>query len=275
LLEICNINARSMATCERHATELRTRGYEPENFTILAYGGNGPLHTGVARAGINRSSAADLTFSAVGAGNMNQLHIHEMNSWTVLFDANQQAFFADYASFNSKVEELERRGRDDLLRQGFTASEIGYRLELDMRYGNQRVQTAVVTDLNRVSSTQDILKLIEQFHTRYGERFGKGSQAPEAGIRVNTIRVCSYVQHDGIAFAGLRRRRDCHFVGHADALETPIYGQNALAAGTTIDGPGIVVTRATTYLIEPGWRYEAAAQGAVWFTQLPATETAS
>jgi N-methylhydantoinase A len=293
LLEVCKLIKRTVDgnMANGIATELRTRGYEPENFTILAYGGNGPLHAcGVARAlGIKSilSPPFASTFSAVGAGNMNQLHIHEMNSWTVLFDANQQAFFADYASFNSKVEELERRGRDDLLRQGFTASEIGYRLELDMRYGNQRVQTAVVTDLNRLGSTQDILKLIEQFHTRYGDRFGKGSQAPEAGIRVNTIRVCSYVQHAGIAFAGLRRggkslapppptsRRDCHFVGHAAALETPIYGQEALAPGTTIDGPGIVVTRATTYLIEPGWRYEAAAQGAVWFTQLPATEMAS
>jgi N-methylhydantoinase A len=273
------------------ATELRTRGYEPENFTILAYGGNGPLHAcGVARAlGVKAilSPPFASTFSAVGAGNMNQLHIHEMNSWAVLFDANQQRFFTDYAGFNRSVEELERRGRDDLLRQGFTAGDIRYRLELDMRYGNQRVQTAVVTDLNRISSPQDVLKLIEQFHTRYGERFGKGSQAPEAGIRVNTIRVCAYVTHPGIAFADLRRasagvpppaavaRRACHFVGHAAALDTPVYDEAALAPGTRIDGPGIVVTRATTYLIEPGWRYQAAAQGAAWFTQVTAPEQAS
>src|SRR3546814_19863633 len=73
-----------------------------------------------------------------------------------------------------------------------------------MLYGNQRVQTAVVTDLQRIHSAHDVLKLIEQFHARYGERFGKGSQAPEAGIRINTLRVCSYVEHPGIAFAGLK-----------------------------------------------------------------------
>jgi N-methylhydantoinase A len=268
------------------ARELRTRGYEPQDFTTLAYGGNGPLHAcGVARAlGVKTILAPPFasTFSAVGAGNMNQLHIHEMNAWTVLFDANQKKFFKDYASFNASVEELERRGREDLMRQGFTPEEIGYRLELDMRYGNQRVQTAVVTDLNRVKSSQDVLKLIDQFHTRYGERFGKGSQAPEAGIRINTIRVCSFVTQPGITFKGIKPngkalpppapvgKRTCHFVGHEAAVETAIYGEDALGPGTVIDGPAIVVTKATTYLIEPGWRYQAAAQNAVWFTQVTA-----
>jgi N-methylhydantoinase A len=211
---------------------------------------------------------------------MSQLHIHEMTCWTVLFDANQQRFFGDYESFNRKVEDLERRGRDDLLRQGFSDSDIRYRLELDMRYGNQRVETAVLTDLNRIVSGQDVLKLIDQFHTRYGERFGKGSQAPEAGIRINTIRVCSFVEHPGIQFDGLERsetgvappppksRRACHFVGHTGPLDMPVYDEGALTPGTRIDGPGIVVTAATTYLIEPGWRYQSAARGAVWFTRM-------
>lgn len=266
------------------ARELRTRGYEPENFTILAYGGNGPLHAcGVARAlGVKRILAPPFAsvFSACGAGNMSQLHIHEMSTWTTLFDANQQKFFNDYARFNGVVEELERRGREDLLRQGFEPDQIQYRLELDMRYGNQRVETAVVTDLNRVTMPEHVLKLIDQFHTRYGERFGEGSQTPEAGVRINTLRVCSYVQHPGIEFRSIKppsktlaapdpvANRDCHFVGVDGAQKTAIYDEAALAPGTQIDGPAIVVTRATTYLIEPGWRYTAADQNAVWFTRV-------
>lgn len=266
------------------ARELRTRGYEPEHFTTLAYGGNGPLHAcGIARAlGVKRILAPPFAsvFSAVGAGNMSQLHIHEMSAWTTLFDANQQSFFKDYAKFNGIVEELERRGREDLLRQGFEPAQIQYRLELDMRYGNQRVETAVVTDLNRVTAPDHVLKLIDQFHSRYGERFGQGSQTPEAGVRINTIRVCSYVAHPGIAFSDIKpgskvlpppapvTTRDCHFVGVEGAQKTAIYNDAALVPGTQIDGPAIVVTRATTYLIEPGWRYTAAAQNAVWFTRI-------
>ncbi|MFI4980927.1 MAG: hydantoinase/oxoprolinase family protein, partial [Nevskiales bacterium] len=85
------------------ATELRTRGYEPKDFTLLAYGGNGPLHAcGIANVlGVDRVLAPPFSsvFSAVGAGNMNQMHIHEISTWTVLFDANTKTFFSDYEAF--------------------------------------------------------------------------------------------------------------------------------------------------------------------------------
>lgn len=263
------------------ATELRTRGYEPAEFTILAYGGNGPLHAcGIANSlGAQRILAPPYssTFSACGAGNVNQMHIHELSTWTVLFDPNARCFFTDYDAFNRNVEELERRGREDLLRQSMDPEAIRYRLELDMRYGNQRVQTAVVSDRSRLHSQGEVLALIDQFHRRYGERFGEGSQSPEAGVRINTIRVCSYVEQPKVQFEPLqvasnplpppapRGHRDCHFVGHDGPLRTPCYGDEALAEGTRIEGPAIVTTRATTYLVEPGWAFHAAAQCGVWF----------
>ncbi|MFW2003734.1 hydantoinase/oxoprolinase family protein [Acinetobacter baumannii] len=263
------------------ATELRTRGYEPKDFTILAYGGNGPLHAcGIANAlGISQILAPPFssTFSACGAGNVNQMHIHEMSTWTVLFNPNEKSFFSDYDSFNSRVEELERRGREDLLRQGMQDDEILYRLELDMRYGDQRVQTAVVTDLSRLHTQSDVLALMQQFHESYGARFGEGSQSPETGVRINTIRVCSYVDQPKVAFSKLKLsgkeiappapvgQRVCHFVGYDDGFDTPIYDEQALVEGTRIEGPALVTTRATTYLVEPNWTFHAAAQRGVWF----------
>jgi N-methylhydantoinase A len=286
LLETCKIvkSTVDMNMANGIARELRTRGYEPEDFTILAYGGNGPLHAcGIARAlGVKKILAPPFAsvFSAVGAGNMNQLHIHEMSTWTVLFDANRKQLFVDYDQFNQRVEELERRGREDLTRQGFAPDEIRYRLELDMRYGNQRVTTAVVTDIHRLSRQGDVLRLMEQFHTRYGERFGEGSQVTEAGVRINTIRVCSFVEQPGVTFKGIKPSGDpiappapvgyraCHLVGHDKPVETAIYDEAALAPQTQIDGPAVVATRATTFLVEPGWRFRAAEQRAVWFTRI-------
>lgn len=285
VIEVCKLIKQTVDANMANgvATELRARGYDPQGFTTLAYGGNGPLHAcGIANSlGVDRVLAPPFSsvFSACGAGNMNQMHIHEMSTYTVLFDANAKTLFQDYDRFNGYVEELERRGREDLLRQGMKPQDIKYRLELDMRYGNQRVETAVVTDLHRLKSQHDVLKLIDKFHTRYGERFGEGSQAPEAGVRINTIRVCSYVEQSTVQFTGIKPsgkrvpppaptgQRLCHYVGHDKPIETPIYSEDALRCGTRLQGPAIVITRATTYLIEPGWQYEAAEQGAVWFSR--------
>lgn len=263
------------------STELRTRGYEPKDFTILAYGGNGPLHAcGIANAlGISKILAPPFssTFSACGAGSVSQMHIHEMSTWAILFNSNTKQFFSDFDNFNNNVEILERRGKDDLLRQGMDPAVIKFRLELDMRYGNQRVQTAVISELSRLKTLKDVLSLMDQFHKRYGERFGEGSQSPETGVRINTIRVCSYVEQPAVQFTNLQpnevpltapdpiSHRECYFVGHPEPISTPIYGEDAKKAGVMIHGPAIITTRATTYLVEPGWVYHAVAQGAVWF----------
>jgi N-methylhydantoinase A len=262
------------------AKELRVRGYLPEDFTMLAYGGNGPLHAcGIAdHAGIRKILAPPFAsvFSACGAGNMQQLHIHERGAHVVLYNATTRGLYDDYDGFNAIVADLEAKGREDLVRQGFEADDVVYRLEMDLRYGNQLVTTAVVFDINRIQGVGDVLHLIRTFSDIYGQRYGEGSQAPEAGIRVQTIRVASYVEGDAVKFesldfAGQRHTpaavsmRDVHFVGLDEPLPTPIYDASALTHEHRVTGPAIVTTENTTYLVEPGWRLEPTPQGAVWF----------
>ncbi|SBW17808.1 5-oxoprolinase (ATP-hydrolyzing) [Candidatus Protofrankia californiensis] len=262
------------------AKELRVRGYLPEDFTMLAYGGNGPLHAcGIAdKAGIRRILAPPFAsvFSACGAGNMQQLHIHERSTHVVFYNATTRGLYDRYDEFNSIVEELEAKGREDLVRQGFDGGEVRFRLEMDMRYGNQLVTTAVVFDIARIHGVADVAHIIRTFSDIYGQRYGEGSQAPEAGIRVQTIRVASYVDGDVVAFASLDHptdrliptpvgQRDVHFVGLDSQVSTPIYDASALTHEHKVLGPAIVTTENTTYLVEPGWRLEPTPQGAVWF----------
>lgn len=264
-------------------TELRARGYDPKAFTMLAYGGNGPLHCcGIARnLGIDKILAPPLSsvFSAVGAGNMHQLHIHEQSLYMVLYDSNTRHIFDDYKRFNSIVAELKELGTQDLIRQGIPREQIRHNLELDMRYGNQLVQTTAVIPQHEVHGPADVLAIISQFSNDYGKRFGEGSQAPEAGIRINTIRVAAFVQHETVEFEDIKpvskeqRKsppkpetvRKCHFVGHEGAVETPVWSRSAIEPGVQISGPAIIASEVTTFLVDPGWTFVAARQGASWF----------
>ncbi|MCW2674885.1 MAG: hypothetical protein JWP14_3474 [Frankiales bacterium] len=262
--------------------ELRVRGYLPEDFTMLAYGGNGPLHAcGIAKhAGIKRVLAPPFSsvFSALGAGNMKQLHFHERGAHIVMYNATTRGLYDDYAEFNAIVEELEAQGCEDLVRQGFAPEDVKYRLELDMRYGNQLLTQAVSLDVSRMSGVGDVLHMIRTFGDVYSHRFGANCAAPEAGIRVGTVRVASYVDGDVVRFdslehTGARRtpqpvgHRTVHFVDHDEPLETPVYDQHVLTPDHVIAGPAIVTTENTTFLVEPGWRLEPTPQGAVWFLQ--------
>ncbi|HSZ46281.1 MAG TPA: hydantoinase/oxoprolinase family protein, partial [Streptosporangiaceae bacterium] len=262
------------------AKELRIRGYLPAEFTMLAYGGNGPLHCcGIARhLGIDRVLAPPYSsvFSALGAGNMPQLHIHERSVPLVLFDASTKAIFSDFTRFNGIVAELEDKGRADLRRQGLPETAVRHRLELDMRYGNQLVTMAVVARKTRLDSIRDVVELTRLFSEDYGRRFGQGSQSPEAGIRVTALRVASFVEAETIEFdaappdgrtaaahpAGSRR---CLFPGTQGPVETAVFDESALEPGLAVPGPAVVTTPTTTYLVEPGWRIETGAHGAIWF----------
>lgn len=250
---------------------------------MLAYGGNGPLHCcGIAQnLNIDKILAPPLSsvFSAVGAGNMHQLHIHETSLYMVLYDSNTRHLFDNYERFNAIVADLKEQGTQDLLRQGVAREDICHNLELDMRYGNQLVQTTAVIPKHEVHGPADVLAIIEQFSNDYGKRFGEGSQAPEAGIRINTIRVAAFVRHETVKFDDIKpvpavqRRsppppsdtRKCYFVGHEGAFETPVWSRAAIEPGVQIAGPAIIASEVTTFLVNPGWNFVAAKQGASWF----------
>jgi N-methylhydantoinase A len=261
--------------------ELNSQGYKAEDFTFLAYGGNGPLHAcGIAdKVGMSRVLAPPYSsvFSACGGAGLNQMHIHEKSTSLGLFNKTSQALFSDFELFNQIVEALEVRGRNDLLRQGISDKLIRYRLELDMRYSVQRMEISVEVPKTRMDSTTDVIGLIKLMNTEFSGRYGKEIVSPESGVWVTTVRVVSWVELPALKFDDLRPPavkittiepigvRECHFVGCDSARSTPVYDDRALQPGVLIQGPAIVNPGATTYLVEPGWRFEAAAQGAVWF----------
>ncbi len=247
--------------------EVAVKGYNPKHFVILSYGGGGPIHAcgyaseiGVSKILIPPFSSV---FSALGAGNMNQLHIHEKSLYLMLYDATFRKVLEDYTSFNETVTELEERGREDLIRQGVADADIRTRVELDMRYGNQLAQVSVVSPIDRLNSPQDVITLLDRFSNNYATRFGEGSQAPEAGVRINVIRVVSYVEHEKLTLERSqastankpkpRTERPCYFPQIEEPLATPVYDHGDVAEGMHVSGPALIETPRTTYLVEPGW----------------------
>lgn len=258
--------------------ELGVKGYDPKNFTLLAYGGNGPLHCcGIAKVlEIEKILIPPFSpiFSAVGAALMNQVNIHEKSIFMNIYDSNTRSLFNDYDRFNSIVEELEMAGKEELLRQGIPAEAIQHRFELDMRYGNQLTQTSVISPVNRLTSMSEVLELVKAFSENYGERFGEGSQQPEAGIRINTIRVLSFVELSQIEFekpvegmvakAEPINRRECYFVDINEPVMTDVYRSEMVEPGAVIEGPALVESPRATFLIEPGWKLIMGKQNSAW-----------
>lgn len=267
--------------------ELRSKGYMPEDFTMLAYGGNGPLHAcSIARhAGIDRVLVPPYSavFSAAGGASMSPLHFHEHTRMVPLCNMRkigtkpkQMVFWNDFEALNRIVAGLEERGKAELARQGIAPERARHRLELDMRYGSQKMEAAIVMEKSRFDGIRDLLELAGKLATNFEQRFGKGTPAPESGVWIVNFRVATHVEDAAVEMGDVKPpetklqapppvgTRLCHFVGHDGPIETPCFDGRALTPGVVVDGPAIINPGDTTYLVEPGWRMEAAANGAVW-----------
>jgi N-methylhydantoinase A len=260
--------------------ELNRQGYKAKDFVFLAYGGNGPLHAcGIAdRACIKRVLAPPYSsvFSACGGAGLDQMHIHEKNVSFPFFHKNTKAIFSDFDTFNDIVSDLQAKGRADLMRQGIREDKVQFRTELDMRYSIQKMEVSIVSPKPRLESSTDVIELIEFMNNDFSERYGEDNVSPESGVWVATVRVVSWVELPALKFEKMNpptekivtpepfSHRECHFVGVEGAMNTPIYDGQALKPGVVIEGPAVVNPGNTTYLVEPGWRFESAAQGAAW-----------
>jgi N-methylhydantoinase A len=283
---IKEIADRDMAT--GMLKELRSMGYVPEDFTMLAYGGNGPLHAcGIAgKAGIDKVLVPPYSsvFSAAGGASLTPLHFHEHSRMIALCNMQKvgtkpkkMVFWSDFEALNEIIEDLEQRGRDELERQGIELSKVKHRLELDCRYGSQKMESAIVLEKNRIENMRDLLGIAEKLSVNFEKRFGKGTPAPESGLWIVNFRVATFIEDEPIALGDVIPpeeklpapspvgSRKCHFLGVDDEIETPVFDGAALQAGVVIEGPALVNPGQTTYLVEPGWRMESAANGAVWF----------
>ncbi len=265
--------------------ELGSKGYSANDFTLLAYGGNGPLHAcGICKqAGIRRIFIPPFSsvFSALGAGNIDQVHIHEHSSPVWVYDAQHKELLDDYDEINGIIESLEEMGKADIRRQNDTLDGLSHRLEFDMRYGSQRVETSVAVDFNRFESVKDVIEAIAAFAEDYQKRYGEGSSQAQAGVLITTVRVVTTRHCDRMIFENMQvpaqsntslpaamETRTCFFVTHPDGIETPVFRTEDLAVGNEIVGPAVVVSQSTTALVEPGWRYLAAEDGSAWMLRV-------
>ena len=150
------------------------RGHDPRLFTLVAFGGAGPLHAcelaGALRIPRVLVPSTPGVLSALG-----------MLTADVLKDYVQTVMVSS-GEASGKVEpvfaELEQRGRDDLRREGIEPERVVIERYLDLRYVGQSYELLVPYD-------GDLDEVITRFHQAHDRRFGYS----DPGERVQVVNV--------------------------------------------------------------------------------------
>ena len=231
------------------------RGYDPKEFSLIAFGGAGPLHAvGVARE-LEISEVVippnPGILCAVGL-----LVADARNDYvkTSLMDTDG----ADIDRINEIFGQLEDQARKWLSDEGFDESAQGIFRSVDMRYVGQNFELPIEVPPGSLE-TSDIEGLISRFYGEHERNYGhytRGEPTQLVNFRVTAQGTIPKLRmkrdHQGEQSAPPPvAHREVYF-DDMSAVPTPIYDRNQLLPGSRITGPAVIEQMDSTTLVFPG-----------------------
>jgi N-methylhydantoinase A len=246
------------------------RGHDPRDFTLIAFGGAGPMHAlamaeeiGIPRVLVPRHPG---NFSALGLLAADIKH-DDVRTRVGPLRERLPALRLAFA-------EMETTARQQLEREGFAPPQQKLLRSLDLRYRGQAFELNIPVVAWRGAAEGEPSEYREQlpvaaelaqieadFHRHHRDTYGHAN--PEAAIELVNARLTAYGLVPKPAAArhaasrvkledALVERRPVWFEGRAH--DCPVWDRDRLPDGAELGGPAIVEEFGATTVVPPGWR---------------------
>jgi N-methylhydantoinase A len=250
---ICDVINAKMAQAIRTLTV--EKGIEPRDFTLVAFGGAGPMHAVfLARELGIREVLVPPYPGAFSAWGMLETEIRKDFSRTYYTPLAA----LDHADLAQTLGELEAEGFTSLEDEGITR-EIGRVAHaIDIRYvGQEYTLTIPLTGANEPLQPDFDTAVSDRFHAAHETRFGHAnSGAPVEFVVVRSMalgdlgRIDPAPLPDGDVTAYPSSTAEVIF--GRSALPTPMIQRDVLPVGAVVNGPAIVSEPTATTVVPPG-----------------------
>ncbi len=245
----------AMANAVRQVT--LQRGLDPRDFTLVAYGGGGPLHAAaVARElSIRRVliPQAPGHFSALGMLLADLRRDYVQTLFARLEEKSMPDLEAEY-------RKLEDEGAEALKAAGLKPQQIVFERAAEMRYRGQEhaVSVRFPASVGEEAARTEIKRLFDEAHEQRYSHSASEEPAEIASIRVSAVGRLSKPQLPVVPSgaerppaSSLRGARPVLFAGHGE-LMTEVYDRSKLLAENVVVGPALIEETASTTVLEPG-----------------------
>lgn len=225
-------------------------GFDPRDFTLVAFGGAGPMHA----AAIAEELEMKSVLVPIGPGNFCAFGslISDIRRDAVLTRTIQirQSTWADAEKI---FQQLEGDARKALLAEGIPEDTLEMRRTVGMRYLGQSWELPV--DLTPDMTDFPALEAVfSEVHLR---RFGHTANDPTEIVSFRVAAIGKVSKPDfpqkevSSAVPKPDGQRDVFFNGKF--LSTGLYERDELMAGQSITGPAIIDEAGATTIVPPGW----------------------
>lgn len=236
-----------------------SNGFDPRDFTLLPYGGAGPMHA----VAIAEELEIPRVLIPLGPGNfaafgslISDIRRDYARTRTIVVDEEA------WDSIDAAFREIEDQAVQDLLGERVPRERIRLRRSAGMRFLGQSWE--LIVDLEGAGRSSQ--QLINAFRDAHERRFGhrEGSRVEIVNFRITAVGVVDRpalgLQASAQSSPGLQRRtREVYFDGRF--VTTPIVLRDTLALNDTVEGPAVIEEAGATTVMPPGWRARVIGHG--------------
>lgn len=251
------------------------RGLDPREFTLVPFGGAGPLHAGLLLRHLGLSGVIVPTHPGLfSAGGLLAAGLRIDSSQTLLellHDADEQQIVAWYDERSAVLI-------DQLVSDGIPREAITVQSTIDCRYLGQGYEINVPLALDGSPTTDQIAGLAEVFADLHLELYGHANRGEP--VELVTLRVAAQGRYPrGEVTSSLERSTtvdpgarlgtaDVTMPGGSEPSTTPIYERSLLAPGNLIEGPAILHQMDATTVVLDGQQVTVLDSGDVLLTEV-------
>ncbi|WP_352710020.1 hydantoinase/oxoprolinase family protein [Mesorhizobium opportunistum] len=241
------------------------QGIHPSEFTLLSYGGSGPLHLAGCSRGIGFKDIITFqfaaAFSAFGCTTADFMRRHSVSTQ---HDIGARASDDELMAFGAKVtnvwDDLTRAAVDEMIEDGHARDKIKTVPFLMMRYTGQLEDVEVMAPLSAIRSADDMRGVIDEFEAVYAKVNHRVSRYGEAGFSITELGLIATA--DKVKPVLLKRPlgkpdpaaahkgvREAYIGGRWH--QANLYEMDLLQPGHEVTGPAIIEHPATTLVVHP------------------------
>ncbi|MED5408385.1 MAG: hydantoinase/oxoprolinase family protein [Pseudomonadota bacterium] len=230
------------------------RGHDPREFSLVAFGGAGPIHAAALaeELDIPRIIVPPVPggFSALGLVVTDVRRDYGRTLYRQLTDL-------DAGEIDVVWSELQTQGEKMLSATGIEPDRWRFRRSADLRYSRQAYELNVTAATGLFTET-DKERLAEAFHARHQQTYGHRNTAEPVHLvtlRLSAIGELPRLQithRTDASDTGEKSRRPVWFAG-TGITDCRVYDRTGLAEGTRLVGPAVVESLDSTLVIPPGW----------------------
>ena len=247
---------------------LSAQGIHPSEYTLLSYGGSGPLHLGGYSRGIGFKDIITFQFAAAfSAFGCTTADFQKRFSRSVHLDIPLEVPFMEQQetvlTINNIWGDLKNRALEQMAFRGpFSRTRLVFKPFLLMRYTGQLEDVEVYSPIDTINSANELNRVIATFRNIYKNINRSVSDYGQTSVSVMEMGMIASVEKIKPRLKksklGKSKPEERAYKGHREVYfnskweKTQLWEMDEILPGNEVRGPAIIEHPSTTLVIHPG-----------------------